>query len=104
MRFPESFEKLLIEIQKLKPTIADKLLPEQIKTGKISAGYLIEKCGLKGRRIGGAEISSRHANFIVNLAGARAWEVRKLMKICQKEVRKRFNINLEEEIQCVGFN
>ena len=66
------------------------------------AGYLIEHCGLKGKKIGQAMISKKHANFIVNLGGAQAKDVIELIKIIKKEVKKKFNIDLEEEIQYVG--
>ncbi|MDP2967260.1 MAG: UDP-N-acetylmuramate dehydrogenase [bacterium] len=64
-----------------------------------SAGELIEKCGLKGKRIGQAKISEKHANFIVNLGNARAKDVKKLINLIKKEVKKKFKINLEEEIR-----
>jgi UDP-N-acetylmuramate dehydrogenase len=64
-----------------------------------SAGELIEKCGLKGKKIGQVQISEKHANFIVNLGNARAKDVKKLINLAKKEVKKKFKINLEEEIQ-----
>lgn len=64
-----------------------------------SAGELIEKCGLKGKKIGGAEISRKHANFIINLRNAKAKDVIKLINLIKKRVKNKFNINLEEEIQ-----
>ncbi len=63
------------------------------------AGELIEKAGLKGKRIGKAKISAEHANFIVNLGGASAKDVKKLINLAKKSVKKKFKINLEEEIQ-----
>jgi len=66
------------------------------------AGRLIEAAGLKGQRIGGAQIAERHANFIVNLGGARATEVRQLMELAQSEVQRRFNINLVAEVKFLG--
>ena len=66
------------------------------------AGRLIEAAGLKGSRIGRAEISQRHANFILNLGGAKAGEVRRLMEMARTEVRKRFGIELEPEIRFLG--
>ena len=63
------------------------------------AGELIQKCGLKGKRAGKAEISEKHANFIVNLGGAKAKDVKKLINLAKKSVKKKFKINLEEEIQ-----
>ncbi|MFQ5902248.1 MAG: UDP-N-acetylmuramate dehydrogenase, partial [Candidatus Binatia bacterium] len=66
------------------------------------AGRLIEAAGLKGRRIGRAEISERHANFIVNLGGAKAEEVTRLMRLAQAEVKKNFGIDLEPEVRLLG--
>jgi UDP-N-acetylmuramate dehydrogenase len=67
--------------------------------GKLSAGKLLEQCGLKGKKFGRAMISSRHANFVSNLGGARASDVKKLMDFAKKEVKKKFKVNLEEEIR-----
>lgn len=67
-----------------------------------SAGRLIEACGLKGWRIGGAQISPKHANFIVNVAEANADDVLALMAEMRDCVRKRFGIDLEPEIRIVG--
>jgi UDP-N-acetylmuramate dehydrogenase len=67
------------------------------------AGRLIEKCGLKGKRVGGARISDTHANFIVNDGGAKASDIRKLIELMAGEVRSRFGLELELEIQLVGF-
>ena len=66
------------------------------------AGRLIEAAGLKGHRVGQAQIAERHANFIVNLGGAKAADVRQLMEAAQREVRRRFNINLVPEVKFVG--
>ncbi len=63
------------------------------------AGKLIEDCGLKGKRIGKAAISEKQANFIVNLGGAQAKDVFELIQLAKKEVKKKFNIELKEEIQ-----
>lgn len=63
-----------------------------------SAGELIEKCGLKGKKIGGAEISKVHANFIVNSGEAAAKDVLSLIKLVKKAVKNKFNVKLEEEI------
>ncbi len=66
------------------------------------AGRLIEAAGLKGRRIGRAMISPIHANFIINLEGAKAQEIRDLMKIAQDTVEEKFGIILEPEIELIG--
>jgi UDP-N-acetylmuramate dehydrogenase len=66
------------------------------------AGRLIEAAGLKGKRIGGAQISERHANFIVNLGGAKAEDVNALMKLAQAEVKEKFGAELVPEVQFLG--
>jgi UDP-N-acetylmuramate dehydrogenase len=66
------------------------------------AGYLIEKAGLKGYRIGGAMVSDLHAGFIVNIDNATCEDVLKLIKHIQKEVKDKFNIDLEPEIKIQG--
>jgi len=69
---------------------------------RFSAGELIEKCGLKGKKIGDAQISEKHANFIVNLGKAKAKDVKKLITLVKKRVKKKFKVNLKEEIQYLG--
>lgn len=64
-----------------------------------SAGKLIDLCGLKGRKIGGAIISPKHANFILNRDNAKAQDVLNLMELAGKRVKKKFKINLEPEIK-----
>jgi len=66
------------------------------------AGRLIEAAGLKGRRVGGAIVSEKHANFIVNTGDASADDVRALMDICQDEVQERFGVRLVPEVELVG--
>jgi UDP-N-acetylmuramate dehydrogenase len=64
-----------------------------------SAGRLIEQAGLKGTRIGGAEISERHGNYIVNLGGASSNDILALVERAQAEVQRQFGIELELEVQ-----
>lgn len=65
----------------------------------MSAGKLIDLCALKGKSIGGATISLRHANFILNQGGAYASDVLELMRLIRKKVKAKFNIALEPEIK-----
>ncbi|MFN0054628.1 MAG: UDP-N-acetylmuramate dehydrogenase [Planctomycetales bacterium] len=65
----------------------------------MSAGWLIDQAGLKGTRIGGAEISDRHANFIVSHPGATARDVQRLIDLARSRVTERFGVDLEPEIQ-----
>jgi UDP-N-acetylmuramate dehydrogenase len=67
-----------------------------------AAGRLLEEAGLKGRRVGGAQVSPKHANFIVNAAGATAADVLQLVQIAHDEVLQRFGVDLEREIVILG--
>lgn len=66
------------------------------------AGQLIEDCGLKGRRIGDAEVSPKHANWIVNAGDATAADVLALVDVIRTTVRERHNIDLEMEVKVIG--
>jgi UDP-N-acetylmuramate dehydrogenase len=66
------------------------------------AGRLIEAAGLKGKRIGQSQISERHANFFINLGGAKAREVRQLMDLARAEVRRQFGVELVPEVKFLG--
>jgi UDP-N-acetylmuramate dehydrogenase len=66
------------------------------------AGRLIEATGLKGARQGGAMVSPKHANFIVNADHASAADVRALMSRCQEEVMRQFGVQLRPEVELVG--
>ncbi len=65
----------------------------------MSAGMLIDQAGLKGARIGGAEVSDRHANFIVAHPGAKSSEVLKLIEMIQQKISDRLGVDLETEIE-----
>ena len=69
---------------------------------QIAPGYYIEQAGLKGYRIGGAEVSTLHANFIVNAGGATASDIKTLSEYVQKEVTEKFGIELKREIILLG--
>ncbi len=66
------------------------------------AARLIEGCGLKGRVEGGAMISAKHANFIVNTGGARAADIEALIELAHSSVLEKFNVDLEREVRIVG--
>ena len=67
-----------------------------------SAGRLVQAAGLKGAREGAAAISELHGNFIVNEGGATATDVRKLIERVMTEVKRRFGIQIEPEVEMVG--
>jgi UDP-N-acetylmuramate dehydrogenase len=70
--------------------------------GPRTAGQLIEAAGLKGHRIGPAEVSPMHANYFVNTGGATAADVRGLIAHAQQVVEERFGVRLEPEVKLIG--
>jgi len=69
---------------------------------RVSAGYLIDSCGLKGCRVGDAQVSELHANFIVNRGSATAKDVKDLIKKVTQTVKDTHGIELETEIIVVS--
>jgi UDP-N-acetylmuramate dehydrogenase len=67
-----------------------------------SAAQWIEKAGFKGMQVGGARVSERHANFIINERAASANDVREIIQRIQKKVQEEFNVRLEAEVKMVG--
>lgn len=65
------------------------------------AGYLLEKIGFKGKRIGDIGFSKKHANFLVNYGDAKFKDLKKLLELAEEEVKKEFNINLKREIKII---
>jgi UDP-N-acetylmuramate dehydrogenase len=76
---------------------------EMIDSGAISAGLLIDSLDLKGTKIGGARVSEVHANFIINDGTATADDIVQLISLVKTRVRDAYNIQLEEEIEYIGF-
>lgn len=68
-----------------------------------NAGKIIEELGLKGKNIGGAEISTKHANFIINKNNASSSDILNLIKLVQKEVKDKYKIDLKLEQQLVNW-
>jgi UDP-N-acetylmuramate dehydrogenase len=78
-------------------------LPSAMKqAGVVPAAYLSEACGCKGYTVGGAAVSPKHANFIVNRGSATAGEIRQVAEYVKKRVFERFDVRLEEEVLYVG--
>jgi UDP-N-acetylmuramate dehydrogenase len=71
-------------------------------TEELGAGRMLELCGLKGHRIGGAVISQRHANFIENAGGATSEECVALMTEARRRAREQFGVELEQEVVFLG--
>lgn len=68
-----------------------------------AAGRLIERCGLRGARVGEAQVAEKHANYILNLGGARSSDALALLRLVRRRVREETGIDLALEIQLVGF-
>ncbi len=69
---------------------------------ELSAGRMLEACGLKGFRLGGAQISPKHANFIENAGGATTADALALMAEARRRARERFGVDLEHEVRLLG--
>jgi UDP-N-acetylmuramate dehydrogenase len=93
------------------PTVSDKKLIADFEkdTGlesrenKIPAGWLIAEAGLLGKKIGGAQVSEEHGNFVINIGGATCEDVIILASIIKQQVRTKLGVQLKEEVQYVGF-
>ena len=71
---------------------------------ELSAGRMLEACGLKGHRIGGAQISPKHANFIENAGGARTEDALALMREAMHRAREQFGVELRHEVELLGLD
>lgn len=79
-------------------------LPKPLReAGVVPAGFLIEACGLKGYMVGGASVSRKHANFLINRGWATATDFRKLADTVKQRVYDQFGVLLEEEVLSVGM-
>lgn len=78
-------------------------LPPPLKDrGVVPSGYLVEAVGLKGHRLGGAILGPLHANFIVNIGGATATNIRELAELAKRAVFEEFGVRMEEEVLYLG--
>lgn len=75
----------------------------KMKDNKLPAGWFIDDLGFKGKKIGGAQVSQKHANFIINTGGATCEEVLMLSSFLKQKVRDNYGIQLEEEVFKVGL-
>lgn len=106
---PDDPEAILARMKELNARRRDKQPLNYPSAGSVFkrpeghfAGALIEQAGLKGRRVGGAQVSEKHAGFIVNAGGATAADVLALIATIQDEVQARFGVRLETEVRVLG--
>jgi len=83
--------------------LSEEIRKKVSQSGVLPAAYLIEETGLKGRSIGGAQVSEKHANFIINTGQAKTEDIIILSSIIKQKVRTKFGIQLHEEVEYVGF-
>jgi len=96
------FKNVIVKSQKPKAKSQD--IPQEfLDKGIISAGWLVDNAGCKGLQIGKAQVSEKHANFIVNLGGATAEDVKNLIDEVKEKVYNKFKITLETEVQEIVF-
>ncbi|MEK7203053.1 MAG: UDP-N-acetylmuramate dehydrogenase [Patescibacteria group bacterium] len=74
-----------------------------VKGNKVAASWVIDKLGLKGKQIGFAKVSEKHAGFILNTGQAKASDVVDLINFIKQQAKEKYNINLNEEIRYLGF-
>lgn len=91
-------------LQKLISAEADSGKLRLVDAGILPSSWLIDRAGLKGKTFGGAQVSDKHANFIVNTGGATAAEVIELIGLMKKQVREKFGVELYEEVQLLGYD
>lgn len=95
----------------MNPVVKDEKLREEFakdtgmsqKGDVLPAGWLIDHVGLRGKRVGGAMVSQRHPNYLVNTGNATAEDVIMLASLIKTRVRDELNVKLQEEVQFVGF-
>lgn len=89
------------DIEKLRARLA---VPDAfIKAKRIPAGWLVEQADLKGKKVGGATVSDKHGNFVMNIGHASASDALQLVSLVKMKIRDEYGIQLEEEVQLLGF-
>ena len=101
---PQKIQEKFVEYAKLR----QNKQPKGFSCGSVfknpeglSAGFLIEKCNLKGKKKGDGVISEKHGNFIININNATFDDIKYLIEYCEEEVRRKYGINLEREVEII---
>lgn len=94
----------ITEPESIRKTFAgEEKIEEFIKKGQIPAGWLIERADLKGKVLGGIQVSDKHANFLVNTGEGKAEDVIMMISYIKQQIRDKFGIQLQEEVRYLGF-
>ncbi len=91
------------DVSAIPSAIANAVPPQFIDYGRIPAAWIFDRLGIKGKTLGGAQISQKHGNYFVNTGRATASEVRELIGYAKMKAYHDLGIKLEEEIEYVGF-
>ncbi len=81
----------------------EEKVEEFINRGQLPSSWLIDKAGLKGKTIGGIQVSEDHANYLINVGGGTAEHVIQMISFIKQQVRDKFGIQLQEEVRYIGF-
>ncbi len=103
MRCAGSIFKNLI-FSELPERVQAMVPPDVVKGGKVPSAWFLDVTGVKGMRSGGIQVADYHANLIFNAGGGTARELRQVIGELKRRVRERFGIDLEEEVQYIGFD
>lgn len=103
VKCPGSYFKNIVASD-LKPSVLKQIPEDKITFGKIAAGYLMESVGAKGVQKGNVKIADNHGNLVINLGNGTAKEFLELTKLYAAKVKKKFGIELEPEVQMLGFD
>ena len=103
MKCAGSIFKNLI-LSELPESVRRQIPKRVVREGKAPSAYFLEEVGAKGMRSGGIHVADYHANLIYNAGGGTAAELRELIGELKSRVRKQFGLELEEEVQYVGFS
>lgn len=102
IKCPGSFFKNIL-VSELPLEVINKIPQDKIVYGKVPAGFLLEAVGANGDKLGGIEIASYHGNLFMNVGDGTSDDFFSLAKKYKKKVQEKFNINMEAEVQLVGF-
>ncbi|GIW62999.1 MAG: hypothetical protein KatS3mg090_0825 [Patescibacteria group bacterium] len=81
--------------------IFQRILKNKLELPTTSAGYLIDKCGLKGFAVGDFVVSEKHANFIINKGNGNYKDLLKIIEIIKEKVKNKFGVNLKLEVKLI---
>lgn len=81
----------------------EEKIDEFIKRKQLPSSWLIDRAGLKGKTIGGIQVSEDHANYLINIGNATAEQVIQMISFIKQQVRDKFGIQLQEEVRYIGF-